>query len=163
VLGDIYSMVLEDIEWLQHFNSETKRSEKSNLTEDEMENLIDLFEKEAAKVTLRNETMNSEDKIDPQAYFTLAQAMILSSQRLNIKNRGVEAVYHYWIGKRKRLGKSLMRIFQEPPPKNNPDPHIAFRPRVEGRRISKRNPRKDDTNGKPYLTTLELARSFLVI
>jgi hypothetical protein len=147
------------MEWLKAFNSELKRSEKgAALTEDDMEALIDLFEKESGKITLRNELMSSDDKIDPTNYFTLAQAMIAAATRLNIKGKPVESVYSYWISKRKRLGKSLMRIFQEPPPKNNTDPHVAFRPRVEGRRISKRNPRKDDTSG--YVKMIYLKRDF---
>jgi len=148
---DRYDLFQEDIAWLHQLNSsaESRRPPGPTLSEDELERLIDLFEKEAGKITMngiRAEMMNIEEKIDPRREFPLARAYMLAAQHLNLRNKNVEFAYEYWLEKRRRLGKALMRQYQEPPPRGNTDPHVAFRLRTEGRRISKRNPRKDDTN-----------------
>ena len=78
--------------------------------------------------------MNIEDKIDPSRIFPCVRAVASTT----IHGTIVKAVYDYWIKKRVRLGKALMRQYQEPPPRGNTDPHVAFRLRIEGRRSSKR-------------------------
>jgi hypothetical protein len=90
---------------------------------------------------MRAEMMSIEDKIDPRKDFPLVRAIVLAPTAINVRTKILEPVYEYWIDKRKRLGKALMRQYQEPPPRGNTDPHVAFRPRTEGRRISKRNVR----------------------
>ena len=122
------------------------------------EALIDLFEKDAGVITVRGELMSSDEKIDVSKFYTLARAITSAATTLHLKGKLVEAVYQYWINKRKQWGKALIRIFQEPPPKGNTDPHVAFRPRTEGRRISKRNPRKDDFSA--YNKMRVLSRDF---
>ena len=47
-------------------------------------------------------------------------------------------VYKYWIKKRQRLGKALIRRFQIPPDVNDLSPFIAFRPREIKRYASNR-------------------------
>ena len=147
-----YDLLLEDLEWLKTHNATCDAAKLPPITEEEMENLMDLFEKEAGKITttgMHAEQMNTEDKICPMAYFPLARAFLASSQTAGAKLKLplVEQVYNYWMDKRRRLGKALMRQFQEAPPRGNTDPHVAFRLRTEARRISKRNPRKDDISG----------------
>ena len=168
------------MDWLQSFNADIERqhekrrsdstpasattasssssSSSALLSEDALESLIDLFEKDAGTITLRGDALSSEDKIDVSRFYTLAKAITSAATTLHARGRGVEAAYHYWIEKRKRLGKALIRIFQEPPPKGNTDPHVAFRPRLEGRRVSRRNPRKDDISA--YQKMLMLKRDF---
>jgi hypothetical protein len=153
--ADQYDLLAEDLDWLQQFNT-TRKPQQPQINEDELETLIDLFEKEAGKITVRKETLSLEEKIDPTREFPLVSAVVLAATKLNLRGNGiVEAVYKYWLEKRKRLGKALMRAFQEPPPKLNSDPHVAFRPRAEGRRISKRNPRKDDTSSYQKMQVLK--------
>lgn len=147
-----YDLLMEDLEWLKTHNASCDAQKLPPITEEEMENLMDLFEKEAGKITttgMHAEQMNTEDKICPMAYFPLARAFLASSQSQGAKLKLplVEQVYTYWMDKRRRLGKALMRQFQEAPPRGNTDPHVAFRLRTEARRISKRNPRKDDISG----------------
>lgn len=141
---DRYDLLKEDIEWLAAYNqsAESKRPPGPTMTEDDMEKMIDLFEKEAGKITLngmRAEMMSIEDKIDPRKDFPLVRAIVVAAQTIHVRTKILEPVYEYWIDKRKRLGKALMRQYQEPPPRGNVDPHVAFRLRTEGRRISKRN------------------------
>lgn len=112
--------------------------------------MIDLFEREAGKITsngIRADLMSIEDKITPRKEFPLVRAIVVAAQVIHVRSKVLEPVYEYWMDKRRRLGKALMRQFQEPPPRGNTDPHVAFRLRTEGRRISKRNPRKDDHSG----------------
>ena len=181
---DHYDLLHEDVEWLQSFNAEQERQRSATavatgsgggggvggggggadsvdgkqpptLTEDSMEALMDLFEKDAGVITVRGELMSSDEKVDVSRSYTLAKAIMSAATTLHLKGKPVELVYHYWIDKRKRRGKALLRIFQEPPPKGNTDPHVAFRPRLEGRRISKRNPRKDDISAYHKMLTLK--------
>jgi hypothetical protein len=160
---DRYDLLKEDIEWLQTYNAaaEAKRPPGPTMTEDDMERLIDLFEHQAGKITLsgmRAEMMSLEDKIDPRQDFPLVRAIVVAATQLHVRTKILEPVYEYWIDKRKRLGKALLRQYQEPPPRGNTDPHVAFRVRTEGRRISKRNPRKDDHSG--YHKMMYLKKDF---
>ena len=155
---DHYDLLHEDVEWMSNYNTNHATSTDNKLTEDQLEALIDLFEKDAGVITLRGELMSSDEKIDVSKFYTLARAITSAATTLHLKGKLVESVYHYWINKRKQWGKALIRIFQEPPPKGNTDPHVAFRPRTEGRRISKRNPRKDDFSA--YNKMRVLSRDF---
>jgi len=100
-----------------------------------LEMLINLFEREAFVLTPQ---VNCSDEVP------LSAAIAIASSRGIKSGRHVEGVYRYWIEKRKRIGKALMRQFQQPPPVEDPSPFIAFRPRQPQRRISHRNPRKND-------------------
>lgn len=147
-----YDLLMEDLDWLASHNASCDAQKLPPITEEELENLMDLFEKEAGKITttgMHAEQMNTEDKICPTAYFPLARAFLATQvpSGAKLKLPLVEQVYNYWMDKRRRLGKALMRQFQEAPPRGNTDPHVAFRLRTEARRISKRNPRKDDISG----------------
>jgi hypothetical protein len=53
-------------------------------------------------------------QFDCESVFGLAGACRAASTELNLRGRKVEDVYLYWISKRRRLGKSLMRIFEVP-------------------------------------------------
>jgi len=153
-----YDLKHDDEEWLQQYNAE----KKPLLTKDDLENLLDLFEVEAGKLVVRladMTLMSSEERLDPSArIFTLAHALFLAASRLNLRHSGVESVYQYWLTRRRHKGNSLMRYFEEPPPRGNTDPHVAFRPRAEARRISKRNPRKDDATA--FIKMKQLRRDF---
>ena len=158
---DHYDLLHDDVDWMHNYNqAATATSADNKLNEDSLEALIDLFEKDAGVITLRGELMSSDEKVDVSKFYTLARAITSAATTLHLKGKPVEAVYHYWINKRKQWGKALVRIFQEPPPKGNTDPHVAFRPRTEGRRISKRNPRKDDFSAynKMRLLSRDFAR-----
>lgn len=92
------------------------------LTLDDMERLIDLFEKKAGAKTksvslfrwwhIRVRLTSFYVQFDCESVFGLANACRVASADLNLHGRRVEDVYLYWISKRRRLGKSLMRIFQ---------------------------------------------------
>jgi uncharacterized protein (DUF433 family) len=72
--------------------------------------------------------------------FNIATATSLVCQRYpSVRMKQAEAIFQYWIKKRKKIRKALMRPYQLPPAVENSSPHIAFRPRFSGRRISTRN------------------------
>jgi hypothetical protein len=101
--------------------------------------------------------MKDEDKITPAGFPLTAAATILQNMRV----RTVESIYEYWLEKRRRLGKALVRQYQDPPPKGNNDPHVAFRPRSEARRVSKRgvaHTTHTTHTPRPTHTQCELAR-----
>jgi len=149
---DRYDLLMEDLEWLSAYNAaaEAKRPPGPTMSEDDLERMLDLFEKEAGRITttgMHAELMSPEDKIVPREHFPLVRAIVVAATAIHVRTKIVEPAYEYWAAKRMKLGKALMRQYQEAPPRGNVDPHVAFRLRTEGRRISKRNPRKDDQSG----------------
>jgi hypothetical protein len=161
---DRYDLLMEDLEWLASYNAsaEAKRPPGPTMSEDDLERMIDLFEKEAGKITttgMRAELMSPEEKILPRDDFPVVRAIVCAATFLHVRTKIVEPAYEYWCMKRMKLGKALMRQYQEAPPRGNVDPHVAFRLRTEGRRISKRNPRKDDQSG--YQKMHYLKRDFV--
>mmetsp|Transcript_4483 Transcript_4483/g.6706 ORF Transcript_4483/g.6706 Transcript_4483/m.6706 type:complete len:501 (+) Transcript_4483:90-1592(+) len=136
---DQYDLLQDDIEWMNQFNQKNPK-ERYPLNEDAMEAMIDLFEKQAWLVTKR---------VDPSIDYPLTQALTDAAEHLSIRAKIAEKVYTYWKTKRLKLDKALMRKFQQPPPLEDNNPHIAFRQRVPetGRRMSCRNPKKNDRAG----------------
>lgn len=143
---ELYDLQQEDIEWLQKHNtpSNNNSSNSDNITEAELSACIDLYEKEAGRLTTRNESYSIDEKEVPESIFTYNTATSIASYRLNLPTQKSGDIYTYWIGKRRRLGKALLSYYQEPPPRGNTSPHVAFRPRVEPRRQSKRSAKKED-------------------
>ena len=54
----------------------------------------------------------------------------------------VHDLYKYWIKKRQRMGKALIRRFQIPPDPNDLNPFVAFRPREVKRHATTRSSEK---------------------
>lgn len=132
-----YNVLQDDIDWMNQYNEENKR-QSHRLIESEIQSLINLFEIESAAMCRL--------QMDCSNVYTPAIAAASASTKLKLRGRFVEAVYKYWLKKRKKIRKPLMRDFRAPPDVENPSPHVAFRPRHAGRRISTRNPRKNDFN-----------------
>lgn len=141
---DYYDMKCDDVIWLNKYNE----SFKCKITEDQFESLLDLFEKEAAFKT---------KMVDPLDEFPVEQAKQKAKDKLGIVNQAVEHIYEYWRARRKLIGKALLRKFQHPPMQAGP--HVAFVPRVISRRLSTRNPRKDDSQS--YRKMMHLKDDFL--
>lgn len=128
---DYYELKQDDLQWLQRYNEVAQPAKP--VTEEQMECLLDLFEKEAAYKT---------KMIDPSSEFPVGLAKTRARDQLQYMGVFVEHIYEYWRARRKVLRKALMRKFQIPP--HEPGPHVAFVPRVPSRRASSRNPRKND-------------------
>jgi enhancer of polycomb-like protein len=58
--------------------------------------------------------------------------------------RALVAVYAYWLAKRKRLGKPVLRRLQPPPAVTDPNPFAVFRPREKTHRPQTRRRREND-------------------
>eukprot|EP00954_Amorphochlora_amoebiformis_P011200 876701-Amorphochlora_amoeboformis.AAC.1 len=144
---DQYDLLHEDVEWMNEYNKNSK--DRYPLNEDAMEALIDLFEKQAWLVTKKRLTALFPRQVDPSEEYTEQQAEEDAQERLNIRPKVAIQVYNYWKNKRLKYDKALMRKFQQPPPHEDNNPHIAFRQRVPetGRRVSYRNPKKNDPSG----------------
>jgi Enhancer of polycomb-like len=143
-----YDMCIGDLKWLQEYNAEHR--DMQPLTEQQLDLLIEAFEKKAYIVSINP---------DCSAEFPLFEAVLIGSNQKGIKTAHVKAVYQYWIKKRVRLNKALMRQYQQPPPPEDPSPYIAFRPRETIRRMSHRNPKKNDPNS--FNKTRFLRRDFI--
>jgi len=57
----------------------------------------------------------------------------------------IAAVYAYWLAKRKRLGKPVLRRLQPPPAVTDPNPFAVFRPREKVHRPQTRRRRENDS------------------
>jgi enhancer of polycomb-like protein len=57
----------------------------------------------------------------------------------------LEAVYEYWLTKRKRHGKPALRRLCAPPATNDNNPHSVFRPREKVTRVQTRRRRESDS------------------
>lgn len=73
-----------------------------------------------------------------------AQAIRAARERLGIQNTHiVEDVYRYWISKRVRLRKPLLRRLWPPTAPTDTNPHNVFRPRDKGRYNTRRQKKND--------------------
>lgn len=158
----VYDLVREDLEFLkqsneevQHMQSDPRQVAALTLTEDELAEAMDNLEKEAGKLTSRNnDGLTMDEREVPEHVFplwvaqqTVFSRLVAKSTAQNNQTTPIEKytpIYHYWLGRRRTLGKALLPYFVEPPPRGNTSPHVAFRPRVESRRQSKRNPKRED-------------------
>lgn len=57
----------------------------------------------------------------------------------------LDAVYEYWVRKRKLHGKPALRRLRAPPASNDQNPHNVFRPREKVARVQTRRRRESDT------------------
>lgn len=133
------------MDWLAEVRKSEGLEDDPIASEKCMEDLINLFERETGKGTT---------SYDPSEWFTKEDARNAAVMSLDIRGEFTDLVYDYWVQKRATLGKALLRQFQEYPNIDDPSPHVAFRPRERERRVSVRNPRKNDWNSYDKLSTL---------
>lgn len=140
---DFYDALREDVDWLQQFNLKVKGPE---LSLDQFEKIIEVYEKAAY---VRNFEYNVKYTMP------MKQAVLILEEASGISNKEwAEAVYTYWSDKRIQFKRALMRSCEQLPDVDDPSPHVAFRPRVIGRRSSTRNPRKNDVQAFQKLRRL---------
>jgi hypothetical protein len=79
---DRYDLLKEDIEWLAGYNAsaESKRPPGSTMSEDDMEKMIDLFEREAGKITLvrRAQARDMERECQPRGGWDSVRLLTLT-------------------------------------------------------------------------------------
>lgn len=125
-----YNLDVEDEEWLRQRASETldgRRGPDANM----LERMIDLAEKETAR------------RGGPPTLAQLEDLFFSRLQFLSSDGKAVGDVRNYWLQKRTRLRKPLLRRFWPPTSIHDNDPHHVFRPR-EKERYKLRKHRKND-------------------
>ncbi|TKY53484.1 Enhancer of polycomb-like 2 [Spatholobus suberectus] len=121
-----YDMDSEDEEWLKKFNNEFQK----HLSEDNFELIIDALEKVYY--------CNPDDSFDEKSAANGCQD--LGSREV------VEAVYDYWIRKRKQKRSLLLRVFQGHQAKRAP---LIPKPLLRKRRSFKRQPSQFGRGNQP--------------
>ncbi|KNC51288.1 uncharacterized protein AMSG_07295 [Thecamonas trahens ATCC 50062] len=120
--GVLYDMDADDLEWLNAHNAKNRR-----ISEDDFEALIDRLEKA------------TNFNVVPVELSAITLPPTVSEKTGSI-------IREYWMAKRVRLDKPLLRPFWPPPDHDNSDPHLAFRPL--SRTYSRRKKPNDMTSYK---------------
>ncbi|KAK4790250.1 hypothetical protein SAY86_017554 [Trapa natans] len=127
-----YDMDCEDEEWLWRFNSRQQSSENEpveELEEDNFELMIDAFE----KAFYSNPHDFSNDKPSSNLFVDMGRREV------------VEAVYSYWMKKRRAKRSSLIRALQLNKPRKA---QFALKPALRKKRTFKRQARRTHGRGK---------------
>ncbi|KAM3317902.1 hypothetical protein ACQJBY_035553 [Aegilops geniculata] len=129
-----YDMDSEDEEWLiqlKHGASDRRRTRLSQISYEDFEKLITVFEKDAYN--------NPEEANDVD--------QLLSRHPALGKGDNVLAIYEYWINKRDKKGTPLLRIFQGAPAVRRG--RLSQKSSVKKKRSVKRPQRSQPGRGKP--------------
>lgn len=129
-----YDMDSEDEEWLiqlKHGASDRRRTRLNQISYEDFEKLITVFEKDAYN--------NPEEANDVD--------QLLSRHPALGKRDNVLAIYEYWINKRDKKGTPLLRIFQGAPAVRRG--RLSQKSSVKKKRSVKRPQRSQSGRGKP--------------
>ena len=146
-----YDLDLEDEQWLTEFNGDQER-----LSPEKFEAMLfhldiahaDLLEKYYPFQAADKNTTNFLDiypKID---------ALQMLEETCPSRDTIRDAVYEYWMAKRAKLGRPLLRKLQAPTPLNNQDPFKVFRPREKVHRPQTRRRRENNADSFERLQTI---------
>jgi hypothetical protein len=121
----LYDLEMDDFDWLS----------KNKIKENEMEYLMDLFEKE----TGYSDELISLNQMD-------------SNKMNSFDSRVIQSVHSYWKKKRQSRvdkwypihGRPLLNEYETPPDPNDLSPNIAFRPRVEEKQMIRKYRKNDE-------------------
>jgi len=136
---DHYVLTQEDFDWLNEANQPPK---PLNCGGKQMESLILWLEQKAWR--------SGCCEADPREHVHLSLARGAVDEFLGIKEFAIDEIYYYWVSKRIRLKKALVRKLQIPPSPTNDNPNVAFRRRTlagdkhMSTRHRSKNPRKND-------------------
>jgi len=139
--GDIeYELTSEDEEWLKKHSKYGPKG-KFPLAPELLERIIDLMERK----TGRDFPMSQSDAV--KLCQTHLQANIAK------ENKVFEDVYNYWIQRRTKLKKPLLRRFWPITSPNDSSPNLTFRPR-EKERYRLRKKRQNDLDSLEKMVAL---------
>ncbi|XP_031268724.1 uncharacterized protein LOC116127210 [Pistacia vera] len=129
-----YDMDSEDVEWLKKFNNEffTENELQNHVSEDNFELMVDVFEK--AYFCSPDDYSNEEAAVN----------LCLDLGRREV----VQAVYSYWVKKRKQKRSGLLRVFQGQQVKK---PALIPKPALRKRRSFKRQASQLGRGKQPVL------------
>ena len=136
-----YELSAEDEEWLKG-HARFGPGSRSALSEDLFEAALDLLERRTGKL------------------FPIAQQEAVAACRQSLRgfdaikdNRVIEEIYNYWIQKRTRLRRPLLRRFWPAVSPGDTNPNLTFRPR-EKERYRLRKKRQNDIESLDKLLAL---------
>lgn len=148
-----YDLDNEDEDWLDNYNdgADVLSAEKF----EEMLWKLELACSEAnerimkantAMAAARGQVISYQEKVDALGVVTnLPKDKALELlQEISGKQAILTAVYEYWVDKRKRFKKPILRRLQPPPAPNDPNPFNVFRPREKISRPQTRRRREND-------------------
>lgn len=149
-----YDLDDSDDEWLQKYNTGQTRlpAEKFEAMLFKLEVACSYatekrFQEEAAAAADRGVTLTLTERTALVASISnLQREQAFSALRLiSTRQTVIQAVYEYWVDKRCRKGKPLLRRFQIPPPVSDTNPYNVFRPREKIHRPQTRRKRENDS------------------
>jgi len=140
----MYDLDEEDSKFLRKFNGS-----KKNLTENNLELIIDRCEKEAVESSSK-----------------LPQVSLIQKRLPQLKPTVIQSVYNYWTKRRKKNdGNPLIPELMDPPEPDDTSPFKPFRKRGEEFKQAQRRGRKNDTMAlmkmKQLRQEMEKARTLL--
>eukprot|EP00937_MAST-01D_sp_MAST-1D-sp2_P005013 g5013.t1 len=129
-----YDLTAEDDEWLRnHPRYGAKGDPRYQLASGMMARMIDVLEKASGKIAPQLIGQREAEEL-----FVRKLSLYRSAT-----NKVSVDVYQYWVAKRHKLKKPLLRRFWRPTSMNDTNPHLVFRPR-EKERYKLRKHRKND-------------------
>mmetsp|Transcript_10912 Transcript_10912/g.40061 ORF Transcript_10912/g.40061 Transcript_10912/m.40061 type:complete len:541 (-) Transcript_10912:3027-4649(-) len=156
-----YDLDDEDEEWLKTFNNN-----RNLLAEDKFENMIYRLELACGQATDALVSMGAP--LEDKGMVALSREQAFETLRaLQCRHAVLSSVYDFWIDKRKRWQKPLLRRLQPPTSVNDQNPYNVFRPREKVHRPHTRRKRENDLASYQRLfqvrANLEVAKRLLVM
>mmetsp|Transcript_12554 Transcript_12554/g.41388 ORF Transcript_12554/g.41388 Transcript_12554/m.41388 type:complete len:475 (+) Transcript_12554:175-1599(+) len=171
-----YDLDNEDEDWLKSYNDGQNRlpPEKFELMLWRLETACEEATERALAERLsmyadKGGVLSHAEKVQAAASTsTLSREMAYEAMReASTRLAVLQAVYEYWVAKRKRWGKPIMRMLQVPPASSDTDPFHVFRTREKVNRPQTRRRRENDIAAFDKMTALrqnlEAARQLLEV
>lgn len=153
-----YDLDSEDETWLANFNRDQDRlsSEKFetmlwklDVANAEATDKIFAFQSSALAERRTYEACATTDHLQREQALQMLEEMCPARDTIRI------AVYEFWLQKREKLGRPLLRRLQAPTPINNTDPYKVFRPRDRVHRPQTRRRRENNPESLDKLTLIK--------
>lgn len=157
-----YDADLEDEKWVREFNGAQEK-----LTMEKFELMVWKLELANAAATDRSFAFagasiaerSSKNACAATEHLLREEALNLLEEQAAARESIRVAVYDYWLAKRKRLERPLLRRLQAPTPIGDNDPYHVFRPRERQNRAQTRRRRE---NNEDSLEKLKMIRNNLI-
>lgn len=151
-----YDLDLEDEAWLKEFNGDQER-----ITPEKFEAMLwhlDIANSEALDKVYAFQG-GVADRLTPQEWgstelYSRLEALQMLEETCPSRDTIRVAVYEYWLAKRAKLGRPLLRKLQAPTALNNQDPFKVFRPREKIHRPQTRRRRENNLDSYERLQTI---------
>lgn len=146
-----YDVDSEDEKWLREFNGDQER-----LSLDKFEAMLWKLDVANAEATDKVFSFHggamaerlTEEACGTTAHFRKEDALQMLEESCPSRESIRIGVYEYWLKKRERLKRPLIRRLEAPTPHSNTDPFRAFRPREKPHRPQTR--RRKENNSDSY-------------